>query len=253
MIARFGNDTKPQQAQSTLMSMQQGKTESAHDYALRFETVLEKIPHYDESWIQNLFIWGLQPHLATQVNIQNPSTLNRAIRLAKKADVAARMSRRPGPSGSSGVPQKKNPVGPKPTKNYAGHPGDIGCSGKTQKSNKNFYYHRGQSSGNPRGGFQSQGNRTAPPPSRVGPMNPGPRRGGGPGPCRGGLGNQQRPCTAGVRAIDVDEVMERASRARVQVSSPRGKRTLVPSVSSRETRLPPLWQPRDPVGELGPG
>ena len=42
LIARFGNDTKPEQAQSTLMSMQQGKTESAHDYALHFEIVLER-------------------------------------------------------------------------------------------------------------------------------------------------------------------------------------------------------------------
>ena len=104
LIAHFGNDTKPEQAQSTLIFMQHGKTESAHDYALRFETVLEKIPHYDESWVRKLFIWGLQPHLATQVNMQNPATLNRAIRLAKKVDVATRMSRRPGPNGSSNVP-----------------------------------------------------------------------------------------------------------------------------------------------------
>ena len=41
---RFGNDTKTEQAQSQIMSMQQGKNETAHDYALRFETVLEKIP-----------------------------------------------------------------------------------------------------------------------------------------------------------------------------------------------------------------
>ena len=33
---RFGNDTKTEQAQSQIMSMQQGKNESAHDYALRF-------------------------------------------------------------------------------------------------------------------------------------------------------------------------------------------------------------------------
>ena len=89
------------------MSIQQGKYEMTHDYALHFETVLEKIPHYDESWVQNLFIWGLQPHLAPQVNIQNPATLNRAIRLAKKADVAARMSRRPVPSGSNRYPRKR--------------------------------------------------------------------------------------------------------------------------------------------------
>ena len=62
---RFGNNTKTEQAQSQIMSMQQGKNETAHDYALRFETVLERIPHYDESWVRNLFVWGLHSHLAT--------------------------------------------------------------------------------------------------------------------------------------------------------------------------------------------
>ena len=69
------------------MSMQQGKNESTHDYALHFETVLEKIPCYDESWVQNLFVWGFHSPLATKVNMQNPATLNRAIQLAKGADV----------------------------------------------------------------------------------------------------------------------------------------------------------------------
>ena len=59
---RFGNDTKTEQAQSQIMSMQQGRNETAHDYALRFETVLEKIPHYEESWVRNLFVWGLHSH-----------------------------------------------------------------------------------------------------------------------------------------------------------------------------------------------
>ena len=62
---RFGNNTKTEQAQSQIMSMQQGRNETAHDYALRFEIVLEKIPHYEESWVHNLFIWGLHSHLAT--------------------------------------------------------------------------------------------------------------------------------------------------------------------------------------------
>ena len=100
MRHRFGNDTKTEQAQSQIMSMQQGKNESAHDYELRFETVLEKILCYDESWVQNLFVWGLHSHLATQVNMQHPATLNRAIQLAKRADVAVQLSRRPGAGGS---------------------------------------------------------------------------------------------------------------------------------------------------------
>ena len=42
LLLCFRNDIKPKQAQSTIMSMQEGKNKTAHDYALRFETVLEK-------------------------------------------------------------------------------------------------------------------------------------------------------------------------------------------------------------------
>ena len=206
---RFGNDTKTEQAQSQIMSMQQGKNETAHDYALRFETVLEKIPQYEESWVRNLFVWGLHSHLATQVNMQNPATLNRAIQLAKKADVAIQLSRRPGASGSSSSQQQKTKAaGAKPNTVNAGHSRGSFYTGQKQKPNKNFYY-RGQSSGNPtRGGYRPQVTQTAPPPPRVVPINPGPQRGGGPGPRRGGRGNQRRPRTAGVRVIQEDRVME---------------------------------------------
>ena len=85
--------------------------------------MLEKIPHYDESWVRNLFVWGLHSHLATQVNMQNSAMLNRAIKLAKKANVAIQMSRRPGASGSGSSQQKVKRVGPKPNTAYMGHPG----------------------------------------------------------------------------------------------------------------------------------
>ena len=55
LLAHFGNATKPKPTQSTIISMQQGKNES-HDYTLRFEIVLENIPHYNESWVRNLFV-----------------------------------------------------------------------------------------------------------------------------------------------------------------------------------------------------
>ena len=206
---RFGNDTKTEQAQSQIMSMQQGKTETAHDYALRFETVLEKIPRYEESWVRNLFVWGLHSHLATQVNMQNPATLNRAIQLAKKADVAIQLSRRPGASGSGSTQQKTKAAGSKPnTVMMAGQPRDSFYKNQNVKSNKNWY--RGRYSGKTtRGGYHTQVTQAAPPPPRVVPINPGPQRGGGPGPSRGGRGNQRRPRTAGVRVIQEDRVMER--------------------------------------------
>ena len=137
------------------MSMQQGRNETAHDYALRFETMLEKIPHYEESWVLNLFVWGLHSHLATQVNMQNPATLNRAIQLAKKADVAVQLSRRPGASGSGSSQQKTNAAGPKPyTVNNTRHFMGSFSSGQKQKQKRKFYF-RGQSSGNPtQGGYR---------------------------------------------------------------------------------------------------
>ena len=143
---KFGNDTKIEQAQSQIMSMQQRKNESAHDYALHFETVLEKIPCYDESWVRNLFVWGLHSHLATQVNMQNPATLNRAIQLAKRVDVAVQLSRRPGAGGSGSTQQKTKAAGSKSNM--------VMTTGQTrgnfiqnqQKPNKNWYY-RGSYSG----------------------------------------------------------------------------------------------------------
>ena len=206
---RFGNDTKTEQAQSQIMSMQQGKNETAHDYALRFETVLEKIPQYEESWVRNLFVWGLHSHLATQVNMQNPATLNRAIQLAKKADVAIQLSRRPGASGSSSSQQQKTKAaGAKTNTVNAGHSRGSFYTGQNQKANKNWYYRGSYSGRTTRGGYRPQVTQTAPPPPRVVPINPGPQRGGGPGPRRGGRGNQRRPRAAGVRAILEDTVME---------------------------------------------
>ena len=93
---RFGNPTKADYARSQLSSMRQGKNESAHDYSLLFEAVLDKIPVYEKSWVRNMFVWGLHSNIAQEVNMKNPRTLNRAMELAKRADVAITMSRKPG-------------------------------------------------------------------------------------------------------------------------------------------------------------
>ena len=93
---RFGNTTKADHAQSQLMSMRQGKNETAHDFSLRFEAVLDKIPEYEGKWVKNLFVWGLHQNIAQQVNMKNPGTLTHAMKLAKRADMAITMSRRPG-------------------------------------------------------------------------------------------------------------------------------------------------------------
>ena len=87
--------------------MRQGKDESAHDYSLRFEAVLDKIPVYEESWIRNIFVWGLHSTIAQEVNMKNPRMLNRAMELAKRADVAITMSKRPGQWDAGSQEQKK--------------------------------------------------------------------------------------------------------------------------------------------------
>ena len=53
---RFSNTTKADQAQSAMISVRQGKNESAHDFSLRFEVVLDKILAYDETWVKNWFV-----------------------------------------------------------------------------------------------------------------------------------------------------------------------------------------------------
>ena len=111
---RFGNPTKADYAQSQLSSMRQGRNELAHDYSLRFEAVLDKIPVYEESWVQNIFVWGLYPNIAQEVNMKNLRTLNRAMELAKRADVAITMSKRPGqrmlgPRSRGNLPQVNIP------------------------------------------------------------------------------------------------------------------------------------------------
>ena len=116
---RFRNSTKADQAQSTLMNIRQGKNESAHDFSLRFEAMLDKILACDETWVRNLFIWGLHTNIAQTVNMKNLSTLNRAMQLAKRADMAITMSRRPGQRDVGSQDQKKT--------------GDAQASGSTGK------------------------------------------------------------------------------------------------------------------------
>ena len=110
----FGNPTKADYAQSQLSSMRQGKNESAHDYSLRFEAVLDKILVYEESWVRNIFVWGLHSTIAQEVNMKNPRTLNRAMELAKRADVAITMSRRPSQRDAGSQDQKKPVAGRQP-------------------------------------------------------------------------------------------------------------------------------------------
>lgn len=90
------NTTKADQAHSALMSVHQGKNESAHDFSLQFEAVLDKIPDYDDTRVRNLFVLGLHSNIAQAINMKNPRILNQAMKLTKRAGIAMIMSRRLG-------------------------------------------------------------------------------------------------------------------------------------------------------------
>ena len=62
--------------------------------------------------------------------MQNPAMLNRAIKLAKKADVVIQMCRRPRASGSGSSQRKVKLAGPKPNSTYIEHLGGSYYGGK---------------------------------------------------------------------------------------------------------------------------
>ena len=185
---RFGNTTKADYAQSQLSSMRQGKNESAHDYSLRFEAVLDKIPAYEESWVRNIFVWGLHSSIAQEVNMKNPKTLNRAMELAKRADVAITMARRPSQRDAGSQEQRKPAAGQQHEqqrkKGYW----------QNRKQNKNWRSGNAGTSGGQaqHAGQYQRGNQPVNPQQRGGRSHPAPTRPAGPGPRNTGAGNQHR-------------------------------------------------------------
>ena len=57
--------------------------------------------------VRNIFVWDLHPTIAQEVNMKNARTLNRAMELVKRADVAITMSRRPGQRDVGSQEQRK--------------------------------------------------------------------------------------------------------------------------------------------------
>ena len=96
LYIRFSNNIKANQALPTLMSICQGKNESAHDFSLCFEAVLDKTSANDKTWVKNLFVRGLHSNITQAMNIKTPRMLNQAMKLVKRADIAVTISRRLG-------------------------------------------------------------------------------------------------------------------------------------------------------------
>ena len=95
LIKRFGNSSKEQTAMASLLHIKQHDNESVHAYALRFEQALDQVSSFDEQWIKNIFIWGLQSNIATQVALARTRSLDATIQTALQVDQALKFSRKP--------------------------------------------------------------------------------------------------------------------------------------------------------------
>ena len=117
--------------------------------------------------------------------MKNLRMLNRAMELAKRADVAITMSRRPGQRGVGSQEQKKPAVGQQPEQQRRrGY-------WQNRKQNKNGKSGNARASGGQpqRTGGYSQGNRPGNPQFRGGRSHPAPAQNTGPGPRTSGPGN----------------------------------------------------------------
>lgn len=56
------------------------------EYTTKFQHLLGKLPKYDEFWVINIFIQGLQPQLAKFVGSFSPNTILEAIKLAEEIE-----------------------------------------------------------------------------------------------------------------------------------------------------------------------
>ena len=69
--------------------------------------MLDKILAYDEIWVRNLFVWDLQANIAQAVNMKNLRALTPAMKLAKRADIVVKMSKRLDQKDADGQDQRK--------------------------------------------------------------------------------------------------------------------------------------------------
>ena len=89
LLKRFSSPIRAQKAQAQLMSIKQGKRKM-RDYTAEFQTLMDRLHSYDENWMVNIFIWGLQPHIARSVSAAQPTTVLEAINVAESIDHALR-------------------------------------------------------------------------------------------------------------------------------------------------------------------
>ena len=85
LMTRFGSPFRAKEAQARIMSIRQGKRK-IRDYSNEFLTLLNRLISYDESFMVNIYIWGLQPHFAKYVSAYSPGTVSEAIKIAEETE-----------------------------------------------------------------------------------------------------------------------------------------------------------------------
>ena len=102
LIKRFGSNIRAQEAQMVLMKISQGKRKM-RDYTNEFQSLLCRLPSYEEKWMIDLFTWGLQPHFAKSGSLQYPNIITEVIKYAETGDAALRASQKPYVTSNSTV------------------------------------------------------------------------------------------------------------------------------------------------------
>ena len=103
ILERFGSNIRAQEAHAKLLTISQGKR-SVRDYTSEFETLLGRLSTRDEATWKNMYMWGLQPHLAEAVALKYPNTIAQAAGHAEEIELAKKASHRPNLGGQGARP-----------------------------------------------------------------------------------------------------------------------------------------------------
>ena len=135
ILDRFGSNIRAQEAHAKLLTVTQGKR-SVREYTSEFETLLGRLSTRDEATWKNMYVWGLQPHLARAVALKYPATIAQAAGHAEETELAIKASQRPNLGGQ----------GARTATTYSGR-------GGSQAGPRTFVQGRGRNNaGNQRGG-----------------------------------------------------------------------------------------------------
>ena len=94
ILDRFGSNIREAEAHAKLLTISQGKR-SVREYTSEFEMLLGRLSTRDETTWKNIYVWGLQPHLAEAVALKYPTTIAQAAGHAEEIELAEKASQRP--------------------------------------------------------------------------------------------------------------------------------------------------------------